>query len=252
MLKRVIAGALATATGAALLFTAGPAAASAEHLRLRVEITDITPDPVVVKGAEKVTASFDVRARDAVRVEVRVWPAGDRPHPVASVATKVAHHRGGHWTFSSSFGPKEPDGRWLALATAYDRHGHKSYDRADFTVKHVDPKDETRITHFDASPGVAWKGHTIGFTGRLEVRDDDHWRGDGREKVAIYYRSYGSKAWKRVASDRTDRHGVFHATTRAVASGWFRAVYAGDDNAEGSKSRVDSVRVISHHHRHHR
>jgi hypothetical protein len=109
----------------------------------------------------------------------------------------------------------------------------------------------TRISHFNASPGVAWKGHTIGFTGRLEVRNDDHWRGDGREKVAIYYRSYGSTTWKQVASDWTDRHGVFHAKTRAVASGQFRAVYAGDDNADDSKSRTDSVRVISHHHHHH-
>ncbi|GAB2919579.1 hypothetical protein GCM10027203_19120 [Nonomuraea fastidiosa] len=212
----------------------------------KLYIRDISPNPVLVKRGAETTTYFNVGAsRNVQRVELSVAPEGVRTLAAKSVKGLES------WRFAVAFNENDPAGKWKATAVAFDRHGRKlATDSAFFYVKQIKGKDDTRITRFNAGPSKVRKGKTITFTGRLEARDGRHWEGVRNERVDIYYRATGSSVWKRVASDRTSRSGVFYAKTRAYKSGTFRAVFDGDRRLEDTKSRTDYVRVYSWHHRH--
>lgn len=101
-------------------------------------------------------------------------------------------------------------------------------------------KRDSEIVGFDASPEPVDKGAKLRFKGTLKL---EHGRGLPGERVTIQFRATGSRDWKAVASDRTNRHGRFFAVATAEQSGWFRAVFAGDRRVDGSVSRPDFVRV---------
>jgi 5-hydroxyisourate hydrolase-like protein (transthyretin family) len=241
LLKRIAAGLLTGVVGGSLLLTAGTASATAERA-LSVRIENIAPNPVVVKDNQETSVSIDVRTKDAVRVELRVRPVSNRLRTLAAKEPKFAHE-GDLWRFTTSFGKNDPEGRWLAIATAYDKDGKSLSDRLSFAVQHVAVKVDTRITHFNAYPGAVRKGHRVYFSGRLQFWDGDHWRGFKGQEVQIYFRRLGTSAFKWVASSSTDRRGEFSARTRAFRSGEYRAVFEGGDHSNGSQSRTDFVRV---------
>ncbi|MBG0830696.1 hypothetical protein HS041_23325 [Planomonospora sp. ID67723] len=248
MIKRIAVGVLSTVVGGSLLLTAGAGTASATRAQLAVKIANVNPNPVVVKGGEETPVTVEVRTTEAVRVELRLRPDSDRARTLAAEEPKVIHE-GDLWRFVASFDKSDYEGRWLAIADAFDKDGKKVTDQVNFSVKHEAGQAETRLTRFSADPGTVRKGRWIHFSGRLQVREDWRWQGLDDEEVEIYYRSSGSSAWKYVTSGDTDHRGRFYAKSRAFRSGEFRAVFEGDDELGESASRSDWVRVKRWSHR---
>jgi hypothetical protein len=101
-------------------------------------------------------------------------------------------------------------------------------------------KLDSKIVGFDAEPEPVDKGDRLRFTGALSV---DGRGGVAGERVSILFKATSSSKWEYVTSDVTGRHGRFFASAEAVASGWWRAEYAGDRGVNGSVSDADWVRV---------
>jgi hypothetical protein len=239
-MRKIALGIVSAFVGGAMLVT-GAGAASATKVDTELRIRSITPNPVVVEAGAETTAFIDVGASsDVKKVEVTVAPEDNGFRTMN--AKDVRHLQS--WRFAVGFNENDPDGKWKATAVAFDDKGKEiAKDESFFSVEIKKGKAETRISRFSADPYKVRKGKNIYFSGRLLV-DDDGWEGVRGEKVNIYVRSNGSSGWKWVASDWTDRGGKFYAKTKAYRSGFFRAVYAGDDELEGSTSRSDYVRVF--------
>ncbi|WP_188190544.1 hypothetical protein [Nonomuraea sp. SYSU D8015] len=223
------------------MLVTGAGAASATKADTQLRIRSITPDPVVVKAGAETTAFFDIVASsDVQKVELSVAPEDNGFRTMRSKEVRDLES----WRKAISFNENDPAGKWKATAVAFDGKGKElAKDEAMFTVEIEKGKAETRISRFSADPYKVRKGKNIYFSGRLLADDGDGWASVRGEKVNIYVRTSGSSGWKWVASDWTDRHGKFYAKTKAYKSGFFRAVYAGDDELEGSTSRSDYVRV---------
>ncbi|GAA3138683.1 hypothetical protein GCM10010466_32060 [Planomonospora alba] len=245
MFKKIAAGALATAAGASLLMTAGAGTASAARADLSVNISEVSPNPVVVRGDRDARVTIEIRTTEAERVELRLRPDTDAPHTLKAKEPELVRE-GELWRFVTSFDKSDYRGRWIAIADAYGKDGKKLTDTAGFTVKHVRPhvrRADTRLTGFNASPEPVRKGRTIYFSGRLQARDGWDWRGVRNEEVEIYFRPSGSHGWKYVTSADTRWDGRFSARTRASRTGEFRAVFDGDRRLDDSSSRPDRVKV---------
>ncbi|HEX4817683.1 MAG TPA: hypothetical protein VFV66_33505 [Nonomuraea sp.] len=129
-------------------------------------------------------------------------------------------------------------GWWRAefAATAAAKASVSDADRVD--VKRRDLGSE--IAGFDARPEPVDKGDRLHFTGALQV---ERRGGVAGQRVAIFFKAHGSSRWEYVTSDVTGRHGRFWASATAVASGWWRAEYAGARGVRGSVSAPDWVTV---------
>ncbi len=240
-MKRITVGLLSAALGGSLLLSAGPA--SAERAALSVRIDSVNPNPVVVTDGQDTNVTVEVRTTEAVRVELRLKPVSDQFRTQDAREPKILHD-GDLWRFTTSFDSNDFEGRWLAIADAYDKDGKKVTDQVNFSVKHEKAeKAETRLASFRVNPDAVRKGRWVYFTGRLQVREDRYWEGVKGEEVAIYFRSRGSSAWKWVTSADTERRGQFYAKARAFRSGEYRAVYDGNDELGDSTSRSARVRV---------
>ncbi|GAA4219736.1 hypothetical protein FHR32_000462 [Streptosporangium album] len=239
-MKRIVAGLLSAAVGGSLLLSTGTA--SAERTALSVHIDGVNPNPVVVKNGDDTRVTIEVRTTEATRVELRLKPVSDRFRALDAQEPKVIHE-GDLWRFSTSFDENDVEGRWLAVADAYDKDGKKVTDQVNFSVKQEQEKAETRLDRFSAGPDVVRKGRSVYFTGRLRADDGGHWKGVDGEEVGIYFRSRDSSAWKWVTSADTGWKGTFRAKARASKSGEYRAVFEGNDDLGDSTSRSDRVRV---------
>ncbi|GAT68196.1 htaa domain protein [Planomonospora sphaerica] len=251
MFRKITAGALATAVGASVLMTVGAGTASATAADLSVNISEVSPNPVVVRGDRDAQVTIEVRTTEAEKVELRLKPDTDAPHALKAKEPQLVRE-GELWRFVTTFDKSDHRGRWVAVADAYGKDGKKLTDTAGFTVKYVERrwrKADTRLAGFDAGPEPVRKGRSVYFSGRLEARDGWKWRGVRHEEVEIYFRANGSSAWKYVTSADTRWDGRFSAKTRAVRSGEFRAVFDGDRRLDDSSSRPDWVKVKSWHHR---
>ncbi|MER6827979.1 hypothetical protein ABT352_18515 [Streptosporangium sp. NPDC000563] len=241
-MKRIAIGLLSTAVGSSLLLSAGTA--SAERVALSVRIDNIDPNPVVVKGDDDTRVSIEVRTTEATRVELRLRPVSDQARTMAAQEPRLLH-KGDLWRFTTSFDESDFEGRWVAIADAYDKDGKKVTDEVNFSVVHEKAeKAETRVYRFSANPERVRKGRSVYFTGSLQV-DDRRWKGVRGEEVEIYFRKRGSSAWKYVTSADTNWQGKFRAKARATKSGDYRAIFDGTDKLEESRSRTDGVRVYT-------
>ncbi|GAA2205979.1 hypothetical protein GCM10009850_014370 [Nonomuraea monospora] len=225
-----------------MLVSGAGIASAATKADTQLVIRDISPNPVVVKKGSETTAYFDVGASsDVQKVELSVAPAENN---FRTLRTKDIKDLEG-WRWAIGFNENDYAGKWKATAVAFDKDGKEiAKDDAFFSVEVEKGKLETTISRFSADPSKVRKGKSIHFSGRL-LADDDGWEGVRGEKVNIYYKASYRSGWKWVASDWTGRGGKFYAKTKAYKSGTFRAVYAGDDELEGAKSRSDYVRVYS-------
>ncbi|MGR6923409.1 hypothetical protein ACU635_54910 [[Actinomadura] parvosata] len=242
-MKKIAVGILSATVGGAMLVSgAGAASATATKHDTQLVIRDISPNPVVVKKGSETTAYFDVGASsDVEKVELSVSPAENN---FRTMRTKDIKDLEG-WRWAIGFNENDYEGKWKATAVAFDKAGKEiAKDDAFFNVEIEQGKLDTRISRFSADPYKVRKGKSIYFEGRL-LADDDGWEGVRGEKVNIYYKASYRSGWKWVASDWTGRGGKFYAKTKAYKSGTFRAVYAGDDELNGSTSRTDYVRVYS-------
>ncbi|WP_433241056.1 hypothetical protein ACQPYK_35585 [Streptosporangium sp. CA-135522] len=239
-MKRIAIGLLSAAVGGSLLLSAGTA--SAERTALSVRIDSVDPNPVVVKSGEDTRVTIEVRTTEATRVELRLKPVSDRFRALDAAEPKIIHD-GDLWRFTTSFDENDFEGRWLAVADAYDKDGKKATDTVNFSVKQEQGKADTRLTRFSADPGAIRKGRWVYFTGRLQADIDDRWKSVRGEEVTIYFRPSGSSAWKWVTSADTDWRGRFKAQARASRSGQYRAVFEGTDDLGDSTSQSDWVQV---------
>ncbi|MEU0520702.1 hypothetical protein [Streptosporangium sp. NPDC006007] len=240
-MNRIAVGLLSAAVGGSLLLSAGTA--SAERTALSVRVDSVNPNPVVVENGRDTGVTIEVRTTEATRVELRLKPVSDR-FRAQDVREPKIMHEGDLWRFSTSFDENDFEGRWLAIANAYDKDGRKVTDQVNFSVKQEQrEKAETRLSSFRAGPQPVRKGRWVYFTGRLQVDDDRRWQGVEDEEVAIYFRSNDSNTWKWVASGDTERKGRFNARARALRSGEYRAVFEGNDELDESASRSAWVRV---------
>jgi hypothetical protein len=79
---------------------------------------------------------------------------------------------------------------------------------------------------FEASPELVRKGGKLKVSGGLANSYDG---GQLRNrKVVIWFRSQGSKTWRKLAAVATNSHGAFSKTFKAGRDGYWRATYAGD------------------------
>ncbi|WP_043616494.1 hypothetical protein [Nonomuraea candida] len=227
--------------GGAMLVSGAGAASAATKADTRLYIRDISPNPVVVQPGSETTAYFNVGAgRDVERVELSVAPASQN---FRTFRAKDAKDLEG-WRWAIGFNENDYEGKWKATAVAFDEDGKEvATDSAFFSVDIEEGKAATVISRFDAGPSKVRKGKSIYFSGTLLEKERRGWDGVRGERVHVYYQANGSSAWKWVASDYTDRRGKFYAKTKAYKSGTFRAVYNGDSELEGTKSRTDYVRV---------
>ncbi|GAA4061309.1 hypothetical protein GCM10022248_31550 [Nonomuraea soli] len=246
-MKKLAVSLLAVAAGSTMLVPAS--AAFATTTDPTVDIVDISPNPVKVPRGGETKVKIVVEASpDVDKVEIAVEPADGQ------VRTFVAKEIGNteKWVYTVSFNGNDPAGKWKATALATDVQTSKTdSDRAYFYVEQAPAgKLDTRFRHFSANPESVKKGKKIYFAGRLQVNDEG-WHNASGEKVNIYYRQSRHSGWKWVARDWTDRHGRFYATTKAWKSGTFKAVFAGNDELNGSTSGYEYVRVkrswYSHH-----
>jgi hypothetical protein len=248
-MRRIAAGVLAAAVGASVLLTAGPALA---HPRtdLKVDLTRIHPDPVQVKRGEATRVTFDVVSKDAVRVELSLKPVGPRFHRFPEKQAQP-FGRGDFKRFYATFTAKDPAGKWLATAVAFDRSGKKVLDRETFAVELVKTKFDTRIVRFGAYPKKVRKGKPVFFRGYLLSTEHRRPKGYAWQEVDILYRSSPHGRWRKLDETRTDRSGRFNAAVRAFKSGQYKAVFEGNRDANGSESEVVSVRVKGGYHHFH-
>ncbi|MGW4800562.1 hypothetical protein ACWEPC_49905 [Nonomuraea sp. NPDC004297] len=228
--------------GGAMLVSGAGAAGATVKRDTQLVIRDISPNPVVVKKGSETTAYFNVGASsDVEKVELSVAPASAT---FRTMRTKDIKDLEG-WRWAIGFNENDYAGKWKATAVAFDKSGKEiAKDDSFFSVEIEKGKAETRISRFSADPYKVRKGKSIYFSGRLQV-DDRGWEGVRGKRVNIYYQANGSSAWKWVASDWTSRGGKFDARTKAYKSGTFRAVFNGDRELDGAKSRTDYVRVYS-------
>lgn len=206
--------------------------------------TSVNPNPVVVHDDHDTRVTIRVRTTDATRVELRLKPVSDQ-FRTQDAQEPRAFRDGDLWRFTTSFDESDFEGRWVAIADAYDKDGKKETHQVGFSVEHEESKAETRIYRFSADPGSVRKGRSVYFTGRLQVNDDDRWKSLRGEEVEIYFRKRGSNTWKYVTSADTGWKGTFRAKARASRSGEYRAVFDGTDELAESVSRSDWVRVYS-------
>jgi hypothetical protein len=97
------------------------------------------------------------------------------------------------------------------------------------------------IRHFDASPEPVTKGEKVTVSGDLSISHHS----DGWQRVEILFKADGSREWRSVGTDRTDRRGEFSAQVTADSTGWWRAVYHGRHGSRGTSSRPDRVEVTA-------
>ncbi|MGW0477986.1 hypothetical protein [Nonomuraea sp. NPDC003214] len=239
-MQKIAVGIVSALVGGTMLVSGGAASATAKASE--VEILDISPNPVVVRGDGETTAKFKVGASsDVERVELSVEPDGRAARTLVARDVRELEK----WLFSVPFNKNDVEGKWKATAVAFDDDGDKvATDTIRFYVDIRAGKADTRITRFSADPYKVRKGRTIHFSGRLQA-DDRGWEPLRNQKVHIYYRANGHSGWKWVDSDRTNWRGDFHASTKAYKSGTFKAVYKGDWKRDGAESRHDYVRVSS-------
>ncbi|MFC5820803.1 hypothetical protein [Nonomuraea harbinensis] len=243
-MRKIAVGLVAALAGGTMLMSGGSAVAATTTKAPKVEILDVSPNPVVVKHGSETVARFKVGASsDVEKVELSVEPADSKFRTLRGKEVKPLEN----WRFSVPFTSHDPEGKWKAIATAFDKEGKRvAHDTSFFyvDVRKGWSKADTRLS-FDASPSKVRKGKPVYFSGRLLAERGDHWRAVRYEKVHVYYKANRFSGWKWVASDRTDRHGKFYAKDRAYRSGSYKAVFKGDRKLDDATSRTDYVRVYS-------
>ncbi|MGI5269490.1 hypothetical protein ACQEUU_10090 [Nonomuraea sp. CA-218870] len=243
-MRKIAVGLVSAVAGGTMLMTGGGAVAATKAPT--VEILDVSPNPVVVRGNTETVANFKVGASsDVEKVELSVEPASSDLRTMRAKEVKPLEN----WRFSVPFTSHDPEGKWRAIAVAFNKDGKRvAHDTSYFyvDVRKGWSKADTRLS-FDASPSKVRKGKSVYFSGRLQYERGDDWRNARNEKVHIYFRASGSSAWKWIDSDRTDRWGKFYAKERAYKSGSYKAVFKGDRKLDDATSRSDYVRVYGWH-----
>ncbi|WP_067175587.1 hypothetical protein [Microtetraspora niveoalba] len=205
---------------------------------------DASPEPVNVGGT--------LRLRG--KVEAGAWRSWD---PVRGAKVDLLFKADGSYSWrrvTSAWTGR--DGGFAADVTANAsgwwraEYAGRSGLRGSYADDHVEvvrPQPQppasldTRVISFDAYPEPVRYGRYLSFKGKLQAWDG-HWTGYGHQKVTVWFKTkHGS--WKYVKSTWTNGSGKFWTKTKATRSGYWKVVFAGNDEADGSSSARDWVRV---------
>ncbi|MDF5752328.1 hypothetical protein [Spongiactinospora sp. TRM90649] len=215
------------------------------------QIVGFEADPRAVRKGGTVSLSGKLLVQDGrgwdglpgQRVSIQF--KADRSYRWHDVTSDVTGRDGRFWTRVSA----KWSGLWRAEYAGGD--GIKgSISRPDH-VRVVRPAPEppqpaerahSRIVKFDAFREPVRRGHTLRFAGVLQVKDGWSWDGY-RAKVRLYFKADGSRKWRHVKSTWSNYGGRFYTKSRAWKSGQWKAVFTGDEDAYGSSSYRDHVRV---------
>ncbi|MFF3669272.1 hypothetical protein [Microtetraspora malaysiensis] len=201
---------------------------------------------------EQVNTGATVRLRG--KVEAGAWNSWDSVRG-AKVNLLFKADGGYSWRYVTSAWTGR-DGRFAADVTAnasgWWRAEYAGGDgvrgsHADDHVTVVRPPVEppasldTRVISFDAYPEPVRYGKYLSFKGKLQAWDG-RWAGYGHQKVTVWFKTK-TGSWKYVKSTWTNGSGKFWTKTKATKSGYWKVVFAGNDEADGSSSARDWVRV---------
>ena len=277
MMKRITTALVAATLGASALWVAAPALADTGSGPVGVRSVTVTPDPVVIRGDDRVAVTLGAETVNAASVTFDVEPTGEggqsacNPCPGAAKASASVPERA-TWTKTIVLDRHDPDGKWIVRVEATGEDGTGAKAESSFVVDvvrvrpHHGPR-ATRIAGFDASPEPVKKGHKLSLTGTLEsarcygdqwwngdvyvvgdnrCRDDQRWydwRGPGWQDVEIYFhRAHGGK-WEYVDTIQTNPDGSFYTKIPAYWSGTWKVVFEGTRGLYGS-SASDYVKVV--------
>ena len=245
-MRRITAGALAAAVGASVLLISGPAAAD-RRTDLKVDLIKIDPNPVRVKRGEATSVTFDVVSKGAARVEVSLKPLGPKHHRFTPKVADVKRDAGGGagrrdaakeeakpaeagrgrgpgrpvervdlTRFVAGFTAKDPAGKWLATAVAFDRSGKKVTDTETFAVE---------LVKSGSAPGSSASAPTRRRCARASRSSSaaacSRRTGGSRATRARTSTSSTARTARPAGEDRraeTDRSGVFRAAVKAYAA----------------------------------
>ncbi|MET8144455.1 hypothetical protein ABZU32_29465 [Sphaerisporangium sp. NPDC005288] len=238
MLQRIRAIVVTMALGAgALALVSTPASATAQAAPT-VTSVDVSPSTVVVydKDGKAVTFSFLVDGATTGGFTLK-RPDGST---VDVEAKKVGDSDGKQkWQGTRTFTRSDASGRWSVTAKATSVVGTGTASES-FRVLQI---WHTHLSDFRIGPDPADEGDRLVARGRLSVERASGWDGSRGKKVDLLFKADGSRRWKVVGHDWTDRGGRFWISTEAVESGWFRAAFDGAPGVRGTSSRPEHVTV---------
>ncbi|MEV5408743.1 hypothetical protein AB0K60_07890 [Thermopolyspora sp. NPDC052614] len=244
-MKRIAAGVLAVAAcGSALLVQGTAGAAASPSTDLEVSVINVVPYRVQLPADGRPTKVIvNVAIKNASRVEVSLKPLGFGARGTEPKQART-FDRGDRLRFAAFFNKNDKPGKWLATAVAFDKFGHKTADSYSFFVDPVKQQEkvDTEIRDFEVTPGLVRRGRSVLFEGVLAATES-RFKGIRDQEVGIYFRSSRRQEWKLVTETETNRFGRFSAKARAFKSGEYRAVFEGNEEANGSESDVIRVRV---------
>jgi hypothetical protein len=224
---------LALAQGDGESSTNGTFEVKKKTLTTKIVRFDATPGRVDAGDTIRVSGRLEADGKDYGGQKVAI-AFSDRGNGAFRNVTTVTSGRNG-WFFAKV--RAERSGWWRAEFAATSAAGGSVSDTDRVSVRTRDR--DSRITGFDARPEPVTKGDRLSFTGTL--RTDD--RALPGQRVTIRFKAHGSRHWKYVTSDVTNRHGRFWVSTTAEESGWWRADFRGARGVDGSVSRPNWVRV---------
>ncbi|MFI6480691.1 hypothetical protein ACIBH1_22385 [Nonomuraea sp. NPDC050663] len=209
--------------------------------KLDTKIVDFDADPdVVAKGATLTVTGQLLRERSGWKgyegqpVKIQFRAKGTDAYADVTTATT-----GGNGHFKAAV-KAEATGYWRAHFAGNSGANASTSDSDGVAVKEADAP--SRLS-FDAYPEPVDKGDRLNFKGALQIFGKGGWDGDSGHRVAIQFKRSGSDRWEHVTTAVTGRDGRYWARATAVASGWWRAVFAGASGVEGSASAPDWVTV---------
>ncbi|MFJ8664276.1 hypothetical protein [Streptomyces sp. NPDC093600] len=89
-------------------------------------------------------------------------------------------------------------------------------------------RTDSRVVGVNASPEPVRKGSAITVTASLQHHTDGAWRGLGHQPVSVWFKPWGGKTWKQVATGKSAWNGAVSLKTTASADGWYTVRYYGD------------------------
>ncbi|GAA3823972.1 hypothetical protein GCM10022226_50700 [Sphaerisporangium flaviroseum] len=276
MMKRIATTLVAAAMGASVLTVAAPALAdTAPDTAVSIESVKVTPDPVVIRGRDRVAVTATVETVAAESVKLDFDPTGQGGQSDCNPCPGAAKASGGSetktWSKTIVLDRHDPAGKWNVYVEATGFDGKVVKAKSSFYVKVVTDRHRgpraTRIADFDASPEPVKKGRKLSLTGQLQTARcygdwwwdgdayvvggnrcrDDHrwhsWRHLGWQDIKVYFhRAHGGK-WEYVDTIETNPDGSFYTKIPAYWSGTWKVVFEGSRGLSGS-SATDYVKVV--------
>lgn len=212
--------------------------------RTRIVGFDAGPEPVDQGGALTVHGTLQVRSA-----------AGWSGHRGQRVAILFKSDRAATWR-RVAIARTDDAGRfrhrltaresgWWRVEYAGGPRAAEADSRADWVpVRGLEPSGvaRTRVVRFNAYPEPVPPGEFVRFRGAVQIWDGSGWAGYGRQKAALYFRPLGG-SWGYVKTVWTNSKGRFWTKTMSRGSGDWRILFAGNDEAAPSVSRIDRVRA---------